>query len=70
MHVFRQWFDDNIMTSDPVTASDAVMLLPQGTGKAFYRDQPVEIPYHGNGYQAITMAVLIAGPQIILPSKS
>ncbi|KAH8698244.1 amidase signature domain-containing protein [Phaeosphaeriaceae sp. PMI808] len=67
MHVFRQWFRDNIIKSDPETASDAVMLLPQGSGKPFYRDQPVEVPFHGNGYQAITMAVLIAGPQVILP---
>jgi hypothetical protein len=68
MHVFRNWVRENIMSIDSMTASDAIMILPQGIGTPWYRDDPVEIPYRGKGYQAICMASLLACPQLIIPS--
>jgi hypothetical protein len=36
--VYRSWFDENIMKPDPETSSDAVLILPCGSGNPKYRD--------------------------------
>ena len=38
--VYRSWFDENIMKPDPETGSDAVLILPCGSGDPKYRDDP------------------------------
>lgn len=40
LQVFRQWFDANVLSSDPVTMSDAIMIMPYGMGGPKYRDAP------------------------------
>lgn len=40
LEVFRQWFDGNVLSSDPDTRSDAVMIMPYGMGGPKYRDAP------------------------------
>ena len=45
MGVFRRWFDANILSSDPETKSDAIMIMPYGMGGPKYRDD-------SNGYNS------------------
>ncbi|KAL8830608.1 MAG: hypothetical protein Q9191_001333 [Dirinaria sp. TL-2023a] len=40
IQVFRQWFDANVLSSDPDTKSDAIMIMPYGMGGPKYRDAP------------------------------
>ncbi|KAL8793565.1 MAG: hypothetical protein Q9195_003827 [Heterodermia aff. obscurata] len=40
LEVFRQWFDEMVLSSDPVTKSDAIMIMPYGMGGPKYRDAP------------------------------
>ena len=38
LEVFRRWFDRNVLSSDPDTMSDAIMVMPYGMGGPKYRD--------------------------------
>ena len=40
--VFREWFDQNVFSSDPETLSDAIMIMPYGSANPKYRDSPNE----------------------------
>ena len=40
LEVFRRWFDENVLSSDPDTISDAIMIMPYGMGGPKYRDAP------------------------------
>jgi len=42
LKVFRKWFDKNVMTKDPDSLSDAIMIMPYGSSNPKYRDQPNE----------------------------
>ncbi len=42
LEVFRNWFDQNVLTMDPETLSDATMVMPYGSAKPKYRDSPNE----------------------------
>ena len=42
LEVFRNWFDQNILTTDAETLSDAIMIMPYGSAKPKYRDSPNE----------------------------
>ncbi len=38
--IFREWFQENIMTTAEDTLSTAVMIMPYGHGGPQYRDIP------------------------------
>ena len=40
LEVFPEWFDANVLSSDPDTMSDAIMIMPYGMGGPKYRDAP------------------------------
>ena len=42
LRVFRDWFDQNVMTTNGESLSDAIMIMPYGSAKPKYRDSPNE----------------------------
>jgi hypothetical protein len=42
LKVFRKRFDENVMTKDPDSLSDAIMIMQYGSANPKYRDQPNE----------------------------
>src|SRR4051812_23711293 len=70
MEIFRNWFTENVMKGEAQTASSAVLILPSGRGQPWYRDVPLEVPFRTNGYNSMALAVLLALPQLVVPSKS
>jgi hypothetical protein len=42
LKVFRDWFDDNVFSSDPASLSDAIMIMPYGSANPKYRDSSNE----------------------------
>jgi hypothetical protein len=42
LKVFRDWFNEKIMTSSDATFSDAIMIMPYGSANPKYRDVPNE----------------------------
>lgn len=42
LKTFRDWFNENVMSSDPETFSDAIMIMPYGSANPKYRDMPNE----------------------------
>lgn len=38
--VYRRWFHDNVMQPEDGGGSDAILLLPAGSGEPKYRDVP------------------------------
>jgi hypothetical protein len=40
--VFREWFEANILSFDPETLSNAIMIMPYGSALPVYRDVPNE----------------------------
>lgn len=42
VEVFRDWFGQNVMTTDEATVTTAMMVLPCGTAGPKYRDEPAE----------------------------
>lgn len=42
LRVFRHWFDENIMSHDDSSLSDAIMIMPYGSANPKYRDTPNE----------------------------
>jgi hypothetical protein len=42
LRVFREWFNENVFTSDAETGSEAIMIMPYGSANPKYRDSPNE----------------------------
>lgn len=42
LRVFRQWFNENIMSHNDDSLSDAIMIMPYGSANPKYRDGPNE----------------------------
>lgn len=42
LKIFRDWFNENIFSSDPETGSEAIMIMPYGSANPKYRDSPNE----------------------------
>lgn len=38
--VFREWFNENVMSSNPESQSTAIMVMPFGSADPDYRDVP------------------------------
>lgn len=47
LEVYRSWFHDNIMKPEPNGGSEAILIMPCGSGEPKYRDLP-------NGYVGCT----------------
>lgn len=43
MKVFRDWFNDNILSQDSSTMSDAIMIMPYGSANPRYLEDPNEL---------------------------
>lgn len=42
LSTFRTWFDNNVMSTDSETLSDAIMIMPYGSANPKYRDMANE----------------------------
>ena len=42
LKIFRSWFDTNIMSLNPESLSDTIMIMPYGSANPKYRDSPNE----------------------------
>jgi hypothetical protein len=40
LKVFRNWFEEHLMSTDPQTLSNAIMIMPYGVPDPEYRDEP------------------------------
>ena len=40
LKVFRDWVMESVFKPDPITGSDAILIMPSGNGGPKYRDDP------------------------------
>ncbi|KAF2240819.1 putative amidase [Trematosphaeria pertusa] len=67
LKVFRDWFNKNVMTSDPESLSDAIMLMPYGSANPKYRDTPNETPSTSHTIGEKFISPVLHMPQLVLP---
>ncbi|KAF2652401.1 putative amidase [Lophiostoma macrostomum CBS 122681] len=67
LHVFREWFDKNVMTSDSESLSDAIMPMPYGSANPKYRDVPNEEPSTSHTIGEKFISPVLHMPQLVLP---
>ncbi|CAF9916091.1 MAG: hypothetical protein HETSPECPRED_002755 [Heterodermia speciosa] len=68
LQVFRQWFDANVLSSDPVTMSDAIMIMPYGMGGPKYRDAPNSAPSTSSTISEKLISPALQMPQLVIPT--
>lgn len=67
LRIFREWFNENIMTTDPETVSDAIMIMPYGSANPKYRDRPNEAPSTSTTIGEKFISPILHMPQVVLP---
>ncbi|KAJ4154988.1 hypothetical protein LMH87_000258 [Akanthomyces muscarius] len=67
MEVYRRWFRENIMASGTDGYSDAVLILPCGSGEPKYRDLPNSAPAVVPSFSPNYIASMLGLPQIVIP---
>ena len=48
LKIFRDWVMESVFKPDPITGSDAILIMPSGNGGPKYRDDPnkYDFPMH------------------------
>ncbi|KAJ0123645.1 amidase [Diaporthe amygdali] len=67
LEVYRRWFRENIMQQVEGGGSDAVLILPCGSGEPKYRDLPNAAPGVVPGFSPNYIASMQALPQLVIP---
>ncbi|KAH8759977.1 amidase signature domain-containing protein [Diaporthe sp. PMI_573] len=67
LQFFRNWFDENIMSHDQDTLSDAIMIMPYGSANPKYRDKPNEAPSTSQTIGEKFISPVLQMPQLVLP---
>ncbi|KAI1084627.1 putative amidase [Whalleya microplaca] len=67
LEVFRDWFNKNVFSTDPETLSDAIMIMPYGSARPKYRDDPNEAPSTSHTIGEKFISPVLHMPQLVLP---
>jgi len=67
LKIFREWFNDNIFSSDPESGSEAIMIMPYGSANPKYRDSPNEAPSSAGTIGEKFISPVLHMPQLVLP---
>jgi len=65
--VFREWFNAKIISFDPGSLSDAIMIMPYGSALPIYRDVPNEPPTTFHTLTSKMLAPVLQIPQLVFP---
>ncbi|KAI0113931.1 putative amidase [Nemania sp. FL0031] len=67
LEVFRKWFNENVISANSETLSDAIMIMPYGSANPKYRDAPNEDPSSAHTIGEKFISPVLQMPQLVLP---
>jgi len=67
LRVFRDWFNENVFSSDAKSGSQAIMIMPYGSANPKYRDSPNEAPSSSGTIGEKFISPILHMPQLVLP---
>jgi hypothetical protein len=68
--IFMNWWNNEVITADPVTCSDSLLLYPGTLATPNYRNVYISPPQIPAGWGVYNIAIFAEVPDMVFPRKS